>query len=106
MTQSFAKSIGVEVEYKVYDSTKSVVEALRNGEGDVAASGLTVNSKRKKEFDFGPVYQTTEEYLVCHRSIKQIKSRDDLKNIETEYQCRCRISGKNEKNGRRRRGAR
>jgi membrane-bound lytic murein transglycosylase F len=82
MTKSFAESLQVEVEYKVYDSTKAVIDALRKNEGDIAAAGLTVNDVRKKEFDFGPVYQTTNEYLVCHRSKKNIKNKDELKGLE------------------------
>ena len=70
MTQSFAKSLKLEVEYKVYESTKAVLEALRQSEGDVVAAGLTITNDRKVEFDFGPVYQKTSEYLVCHRSKK------------------------------------
>ena len=80
MTQSFAKSIQVDVEYKIYDSTKELLAALRNKEGDIAAAGLTVNDTRKAVFDFGPVYQTTNEYLVCHRDKRRIKDEEDLKN--------------------------
>lgn len=82
MTQSFAKSLQVEVEYKVYASTKALIKALRNNEGDIAAAGLTVNDIRKKEFDFGPVYQKTNEYLVCHRSKKNIKDVEELNGLE------------------------
>jgi len=82
MTQSFAESLQVEVEYKVYGSTKSVLEALRHNEGDIAAAGLTVTGARKNEFDFGPVYQKTNEYLVCHRSKKRIKNVKGLNDLE------------------------
>ena len=82
MTQAFAKSIGVEVKYKIYDSTKAIITALRNNEGDIAAAGLTINHNRQREFDFGPSYQTTKEYLVCHRDKKRIRNIDDLNNIE------------------------
>lgn len=82
MMQSFAKRLQVDVEYKVYDSTKALIEALRNNEGDIAAASLTVNDNRKKEFDFGPVYQTTNEYLVCHRSKKSVKTKEELKTLE------------------------
>ncbi|VAW52715.1 Membrane-bound lytic murein transglycosylase F (EC 4.2.2.n1) [hydrothermal vent metagenome] len=82
MTQSFAKSLQVKVEYKVFDTTKAVIEALRNNEGDIAASSLTVTLERKKEFDFGPVYQVVNELIVCHRSKKRIINKDDLANIE------------------------
>jgi membrane-bound lytic murein transglycosylase F len=82
MTQSFAKSIQVEVEYKVYESIKEVLNALRNNEGDIAANGFTVNDKRKIEFDFGPVYQKINEYVVCHRSKKRIKNKSELNGLE------------------------
>ncbi len=82
MTQSFAKSLQVDVEYKVYDSTKAILEALRKKEGDIAAAGLTVTDVRKNEFDFGPVYQKVNEYLVCHRSKKRIKTVDGLNDLE------------------------
>jgi len=82
MTQSFAKNLHVDVEYKVYESTKDVLEALRNNEGDVAAAGLTVTDNRKKEFDFGPVYQKLNEYLICHRSKKRIKKVEGLNDLE------------------------
>ncbi len=82
MTQSFAKSLQLEVEYKVYESTKAVLEALRHNEGDVAAAGLTVTDDRKKEFDFGPAYQKTSEYLVCHRSKKTIKNDKGLNGLD------------------------
>ena len=82
MTQSFAKSLQLEVEYKVYESTKAVLEALRQNQGDVAAAGLTITDDRKIEFDFGPVYQKTNEYLVCHRSKKRIKNSEELNDVE------------------------
>ncbi len=82
MTQSFADSLHLGVEYKVYDSTQAVISALRNNEGDIAAAGLTVNDHRKTEFDFGPVYQTTNEYLICHRKAKTIKNREQLKDVD------------------------
>lgn len=82
MTQSFAKNLQVDVEYKVKNSTREVLEALRKNEGDIAAAGLTVTEIRKKEFDFGPVYQKTNEYLICHRSKKRIDKTEDLNGIE------------------------
>jgi membrane-bound lytic murein transglycosylase F len=82
MTQSFAKSLQLEVEYKVYESTKAVLDALRHNEGDLAAAGLTVTDDRKREFDFGPVYQKTNEYLVCHRSKTRIKNVAGLNDLE------------------------
>jgi len=82
MTQSFSKTLQVDVEYKVYESTKAVLDALRKNEGDIAAAGMTVTNARKVEFDFGPVYQKVNEYLVCHRSKKRIKNVAGLNGLE------------------------
>ena len=82
MTQSFAAYLGVEVEYKAYDSTYQVIDALRNGEGDIAAAGLTINDSRRQQFDFGPSYQTLEEKLVCRRDGKNISSVEDMQGLE------------------------
>ncbi|VAW52131.1 Membrane-bound lytic murein transglycosylase F (EC 4.2.2.n1) [hydrothermal vent metagenome] len=82
MAESFAASLNVKVEYKVLDSTKKIITALRANEGDIAAASLTITESRKKEFDFGPAYQTANEYLVCHRSKKRIKKAMDIKGVE------------------------
>ena len=82
MTQAFASSMQLEVEYRVYDSTKAVLAALRAREGDIAAAGLTVNDNRKNEFDYGPVYQSLNEYLVCHRNAKAVNDIADLKTLD------------------------
>lgn len=82
MTQSFAKHLGVNVEYKAYDSTRQILAAMQRGEGHIAAAGLTVNDNRKKQFDFGPAYQTLQEKLICHRHEKDIKDVSDLESLE------------------------
>ncbi len=82
MAQAFAESLQVEAEYKVYESTKAVINALRNNEGDIAAASLTVTAERKKEFDFGPVYQKVNEYLVCHRNKRRIKKIEGVGDLE------------------------
>lgn len=82
MTQSFAKDLGVDVEYVVYETIQGVINGLRNGEGDIAAAGLTITPERQQEFEFGPVYQEVSEYLVCHRKQKNINTKDDMNDIK------------------------
>jgi membrane-bound lytic murein transglycosylase F len=82
MTRSFAKALGVETRYIELDSTEAVIEALRSGEGDIAAAGLTVTSAREAEFDFGPTYMDINEYLVCHRDAAFVNNIEDLKGLE------------------------
>ncbi len=82
MTRSFAKSLGVETRYIELDSTEAVIDALRKGEGDIAAAGLTITSDRQEEFDFGPPYMDVSEYLVCHRDAGFVDDIEDLKGLE------------------------
>lgn len=82
LTQEFAQYLQVETEYLVLDSISDVLSALDAGKGDIAAAGLTVTTKRKEQFSFGPSYLQVSEYLVCHRSIQPPSSKDDLKNYE------------------------
>ncbi len=82
MTRSFAESIGVVVRYRVYSSVQEIIQALRDGEGDIAAAGITVTEDRLAEFDFGAVYQTVSEQLVCHRNGKYIIRPEDLQKLE------------------------
>ena len=82
MTQSFAAFLGVEVEYKAYDSTLQVIEALRERKGHIAAAGLTITELRKQQFDFGPAYQTLQEKLVCRRDTSSISNIEEMADVE------------------------
>ncbi|UCB56135.1 MAG: membrane-bound lytic murein transglycosylase MltF [Thiotrichales bacterium] len=82
MAQSFAQSLGVNTRYVEFDSTEAVIAALRKGEGDIAAAGLTITDERGREFDFGPAYMDISEYLVCHRDSGFVSEIDDLRGRE------------------------
>jgi membrane-bound lytic murein transglycosylase F len=82
MVTSFAHSLGVEARFVEHDSTEAVIAALRKGEGDIAAAGLTITDERKAEFEFGPAYMNVSEYLVCHRDAPFIDTIEDLKGLE------------------------
>ena len=82
MAVSFAHTLGVETRFIEFDSTEAVIEALRKGEGDIAAAGLTITNERKAEFDFGPAYMDVSEYLVCHRDAAFVDKIEDLKGLE------------------------
>ena len=82
MIRSFAESIGVVVRFRVYSSIQEIIQALRDGEGHIAADGITVTEDRLAEFDFGAVYQTVSEQLVCHRNGKYTIRLEDLQKLE------------------------
>ena len=82
MSQLFGRSLGVEVRYIELDSTEAVIAALRKGDGDIAAAGLTITGERQADFDFGPPYMDVSEYLVCHRESAVVGDIEDLKGRE------------------------
>jgi membrane-bound lytic murein transglycosylase F len=67
LTQRLAESLGVEAEYKVYDTIGAILQAIKAGEGHIAAAGLTRTEAREAQFRFGPAYKTVQQQVVCHR---------------------------------------
>ena len=82
MTRAFAGSLGVEARYLVFDSLPQVIDALRAGDGHIAAAGITITEERRREFDFGPPYQEVSEQLVCRREQGRVASPADLVELE------------------------
>lgn len=67
LTQHLGEQLGVDVDYVVLDSVADILDAIVNGRGHIAAAGLTATPERRKEFRFGPTYQTVRQVLVCRR---------------------------------------
>jgi len=78
LSRDFAESLGVQVVYKVYSSTRELITALSNGEGHIAAAGITITSDRQQLFDFSNSYQEVSEQLVCHRKSRRISKLEDI----------------------------
>ncbi len=76
MVSSFAQDQGFQVEFKVLDTVGDVIKELKQKGGDFAAAGLTQTQDRAEEFEFGPVYQKTEQQVVCHQKVKVNKLED------------------------------
>jgi len=82
MSRAFAESLGVEPDYRVFDSLLEVIDALRRGEGHIAAAGITITEERQKDFDFGPPYQEVSEELVCHRNSIRVGDVADIAGLQ------------------------
>jgi membrane-bound lytic murein transglycosylase F len=67
LTQNFAEDLGVEARYELYDSIPELLQALRRGEGDIAAAGLLRSGDRGGEFLVGPDYMAVRQEVVCRR---------------------------------------
>ena len=83
LVQAFAKDNGYKVEYILKDSILGVLNALKKGEGDFIAAGLTDTKERRKEFLMGPGYLDVQEQVVCGYK-KNPKSKKDLINYNIE----------------------
>ena len=78
LVESFAASIGVEVEYKIKPSIKEIIAAVENAEGDLAAAGLTITEQRLQKFIFGSAYQDVTQQVVCRRDNVQPDAIENL----------------------------
>ncbi|WP_410473516.1 membrane-bound lytic murein transglycosylase MltF [Guyparkeria sp. TX1] len=67
LVTAFADSRGWTVEWRVYESTAEVVEALDTGRAHLAAAGLTHLSARSERFEPGLVHGEVVQQVVCHR---------------------------------------
>jgi len=78
LVESFAASLGVEVEYKIKTSVQEIITAIENAEGDLAAAGLTITGQRQQKFLFAPPYQDVTQQVVCRRDNVQPETLEDL----------------------------
>ncbi|MDN5864733.1 MAG: membrane-bound lytic murein transglycosylase MltF [Gammaproteobacteria bacterium] len=65
MAVAFADYLGVKPKFVVKDSVSDLLYALAHGQGDMIAGGITRTAKRLEHFDFGPVYHTVTQEVVC-----------------------------------------
>lgn len=70
LANKLAKHLGVTAEFIVKDTTNELFRSLEEGEGDIIAAGITKTPARMKSFFLTKDYQTVEELLICHKSVK------------------------------------
>lgn len=82
LVMSFARALGVEVEFRLYPTVSEILTALEAGEGDIAAAGLTDTEARRGRFRFGPSYQSVTQQVVCRRDAHVPESVQDLVGLD------------------------
>ena len=75
---AFAEHLGVAVRFKLLDSIGDILTSLENGEGHLAAAGLTGTDQRQTRFLTGPAYQTVQQQVVCRRGSPLPRNLDEL----------------------------
>lgn len=77
LLENFAQSYELQLRYVILPDEDSVMRALANGEGDIAAARLR-SPAENSGFLTGPAYEETHLELFCDRSLK-VENRVDLK---------------------------
>ncbi len=78
LIKGFANELGVQVRLIVAPTLSDVLTNLVNGEGDLAAAGLTITEERKQVMRFAPPYQTITQQLIYKLGEGRPKSVADL----------------------------
>jgi membrane-bound lytic murein transglycosylase F len=64
LVKGFANELGVQIRLIVAPTLSEVLSNLVNGEGDLAAAGLTITEERQKIMRFAPPYQTITQQMI------------------------------------------
>lgn len=79
LVDSFAHSIGAELQVVVVKNIDNIFKMLADGEGDIAADNLTITNTRRKEFDFtNPLFNTKQVLIQRKPDNWQKLSREQL----------------------------
>lgn len=72
LVESFAEAHDWQVEWTLFESTSEVLQALKEGNIQLAAAGLTHLPSRDEYFQRGPTHTDIVEQLVCHRDMRPL----------------------------------
>ncbi|MFB6260334.1 MAG: membrane-bound lytic murein transglycosylase MltF, partial [Thiohalorhabdaceae bacterium] len=84
LVTAFAEFLGVDVAWELRPNLTAILKSLENGEGDLAAAGLTATDKRLERFRFGPSYQGVTQQVVCRRDNVQPESVEELVGLDIQ----------------------
>lgn len=80
IANQLAKDMGVKIKFKEYQWSE-MIPALKKGEIDIIASGLSITPKRALEIDYSKPYSSSGYSLVTNLALtKDFKSIEDLNN--------------------------
>lgn len=78
LAQRFAEHLNVKLKIIIPDNLSKMLKMIEQGQGDIAAAGLTVTPKRQELIRFGPVYHEVTQQLVYKRGNHRPKDITDL----------------------------
>jgi membrane-bound lytic murein transglycosylase F len=78
LAEAFAGDLGVELRVITRETIGGVLDAVRSGEADLAAAGLTVTDDRRERVTFSTPYQKIREKVVYRMDEPRPESPADL----------------------------
>lgn len=79
--QRLARSLDVDVEFRLYETEKEVMKALAGRKGHIAAAGLGLTQTRRQAFAIGGEYERVRQLVACRRDLPRPKAPADLKGL-------------------------
>ncbi len=77
LADAMAKHMGLQLSVQK-TGFDTILDDLRNKRFDIVMSSITINDKRKEQFDFVPYFRAGESLLVQKGNPKKLKSVSDL----------------------------
>lgn len=74
----FARHLGVEANFIIPDTFDGILKKIENGEGDIAAAGLTVTNERERAMRFTPPYNKVTEQIIYRSGKRRPQKISDL----------------------------
>lgn len=84
LVRRFAEVQGWKVRFELAESLEEIFYRLERGEAHFAAAGLAATGRRLRRVRFGPVYATTQEWVVCSSAVETPKQVSDLIGLRLE----------------------
>lgn len=69
LLNSYATSLGVELNITTANTTKEAIELSKNPDVHITSASLAKTKMREKNFNFGPSYFEVQEQVVCYRGM-------------------------------------
>lgn len=77
LINEIAKRLNAKVEWNL-SAWDVMIEAVRTGQYDVGADGITINDERKKQVDFTDPFITVEQYFLVRANETRIENKDSF----------------------------
>lgn len=85
LAREFAKELGVKLEMKPAYRLSSLFPALKNGEVDIIAAGLSQSEERLKDFRAGPAYYYVSQQVVYKKVTGDHAASNSWSNASKPY---------------------